>query len=464
MRVEEGGAPRLRIPPQARRARITGSHVYRFLACEHAVWLDFFGDPGCKLPPSRTLQRLLDGGVAHEAAIVAELGYPEPAYERDDFDTGAARTEGLLRRGVDGVSQGVLWDPPFLGIPDLLRREPGASALGEWHYVVGDIKSSRRPRADQALQVAFYSRLLGKLQDRHPEHGFLVMQDGSEERIDTVALAPVLDEVLEEMAELLAARRTSTPHVSVHCRECAWRAACDQEPDVHRVPGLTRSVRGMLDREGYRELDALMAVEPRRQAGKGLLPEATWQRARWGAQALREQRALRVRDPRLHEIQTPLASLVILHDPRTGRLPVFAARLPGAPPLVVPALGPAAEERAAREVLRALARAGSAGHGDGLPGRLYELMQRMPADTPQLLQLEARAVNVMSIVRGAWVFPAPVRSPAEALAWIRGEPPAEAGSWLGLHLAAEDTASLEAIARAELDALDELSSSLLQGS
>src|SRR5690606_9037717 len=103
-----------------------------------------------------------------EALRTAGLGYAEPSYERDDYGAGAAQTLALLRQGVAGVTQGVLADGGFLGIPDLLRREPGASALGDFHYVVGDVKSSAGARADQALQVAFYARLLEKVQGRPP--------------------------------------------------------------------------------------------------------------------------------------------------------------------------------------------------------------------------------------------------------------------------------------------------------
>ena len=130
---------------------ITGTHVYSLFACERAVALDLSEDRSLRRPLRDDEEMVLARGREHEARIVAELDWPEPEYPPRDFEAGAAATRALLADGVPGVLQGVLLGSDRLGIPDLLRREEGPSAFGDWHYVVGDVKSSSRARGDQVL-------------------------------------------------------------------------------------------------------------------------------------------------------------------------------------------------------------------------------------------------------------------------------------------------------------------------
>ncbi len=453
--------PRVRIPDGAVRSRVTGSQVYGFLKCEHSVWLDFLGDKSRKLPPSEALEHLLARGRAHEDVIVDGLDYVEPDYEPGDFVAGARATRELLERGVDGVSQGVLRDTApgvgeYLGIPDLLRRTLGESALGEWHYVVGDIKSSWRPRSDQALQVAFYSWLLGELQGIVPDRGYLILRDGSEEEVDVRALTPVLFEVLEELDERLNGAAPSRPHRTRSCADCGWREVCAESRDVHWIPGLTRSVRGLLEATGYASLDALRHVEPRVLGREGVLAEATWQRARWGAIALTEGRAHSVRAPRLHELRKPAAAVVVLRDGFDQRCPVFAWQIQGAESRVLMARTRDEEQTAIHTLLAELRGNGSLCHSGGLASVLYEFAARSPAIAADLAALEARAVDLMSIARGAWVFPSPVRIPHEVLAWVDGEDPGAQDDVVALALAADDFDTLEQTARTELEGVGRL--------
>lgn len=447
----------MRIPSGARRQRITGSQVYGFFKCEHLVYLDFYADEAQKLPPGPELAHLFERGKAHERDVVARLHYPEPSYPQGDYEEGARRTLELLRQGVPGVQQGVLYHPPYLGIPDLLRRAPGESALGDFHYVVGDIKSSFTSRSDQALQVTFYSHLLAGAQGRVPERGFLVLRDHREEEVDVSALTLTLVEILEEMEAHVAHEGASRPHRSFACRDCGWRALCAASPDVYWVPGLTRAVQSLLDRAGYRSLDALSRVEPRERARDALLPEATWQKARSGAAALLAGRALPVRSPRLADLVGRGRPVVILRDPFDQRFPAFASLDPSGLrlPRVHLALRPEDEEEAFRGFLSDLSGDESLCHSGGFSGSLYHFAQRLLHLSPDVRSAESRGLNLMSIVRGAYAFPAPVRIPEEALAWIEGAPLEAAGD-VALLLAAEDEAGLRERAESELRALDRL--------
>jgi hypothetical protein len=362
-----------------------------------------------------------------------------------------------MERGVPGISQAVLYCPPYLGVPDILRREEGGSALGGFHYVAGDVKSSFRPRSDQALQVTFYSELLGEVQGRRPDHGYLVLRDGREERVDVGALFLVLEEVLGEMESLLADGSASRPHRSLTCRDCGWREVCSESRAIYWIPGLTRSVRRLVDQAGLGSLEALSAIDPRALGRQGLLPEATWQRVRWGAEALRAGRAIRVREPRLQGLKGKGLPVAVLRDPFDQRFPAFAG-----PESSEVALDAEEEEGAFRRLvaeLRRPARDESLCHSGAWIAALHHFAPRALDLAEELAALEARSVNLMAIVRGAWVFPAPVASPEEALAWIDGralEPGAAAEPDVALRLAERNGEALRARAESERAGLQNL--------
>ncbi|MFQ5504703.1 MAG: TM0106 family RecB-like putative nuclease [Planctomycetota bacterium] len=444
--------PDLEIPGQARRDRITGSLIYEFLRCEHAVHLELFAEPERRLPPGPALEKLLARGREYEQSVVAGLDYAEPAHDPRDLAQGARATLGLMTEAVPGISQGVLERHPYLGIPDLLRREAGASRFGDYHYVAGDIKSSYRSRSDQALQVTFYSCLLGEIQERVPGYGYLILRDGREERLDLAALLPVLLEVIEEIGEHLQGAE-SRPHRSVSCRDCRWRELCAESPDVFWIPGLTRSVRSILQESGYATLDALASADPKALGKAGRLPESTWERARSGARAVRQGRAQKLREPRSSELGKVRRPAVILRDGFERRFPVFGSLADDGRPRMHLAMERGEEEQALTRFLNETRGSDRLCHAGGLPASLYYFAERFPHLVKEAASSEARSVDVMSLVRGAWIFPAPVSSPGEALAWIRGEAPDEPGEDVALLLDAGDAEGLLELARRDLEAL-----------
>ena len=132
--------------------RITGTHVYTYPRCPRNVALDLYGDRNLKRPSTPWEELVLARGREFEADYVAGLtGYVEPTYPRGQHEVGAEATLALLEEGVIAICQGVLLLGDRLGIPDLLRRVPLQSELGDHSFEVLDVKSSARSRGDQVL-------------------------------------------------------------------------------------------------------------------------------------------------------------------------------------------------------------------------------------------------------------------------------------------------------------------------
>ncbi|PIE23187.1 MAG: hypothetical protein CSA62_08220 [Planctomycetota bacterium] len=450
--------PDLRFAAGARRKRVTGSHIYGHMSCEHRVRLDFFEDPGRALPMSGSLERLLERGRDFEDLLMQDLGYPEPDFEAPDFEAGAAQTLALMQQARPGIAQAVLFEAPWLGIPDLLRRESGNSRFGEYHYVVGDIKSSWRSRSDQAMQVAFYSRLLARLQDRQPEYGYLILRSGEEERIDISGLDPILDLVLDEVAAMARGESRTRPQRNDHCSSCRWRELCAEEDPMGWLPGLTRSTRELLAQAGLLRPEQLFEAHAEQRAREAGVARASFLRAVQVARAVREGRALPLRGLRDPGVLHDFCAVWIGRDGFDDRSLLFASQREGRPAKLSFARDRAEEESAMAALIEEFLEGElTVVHGPEFPSLLASFASRMPEWLPRIQRVENRLLAACSLLRGAHAFPAPVVAASELAAWLDGEAPSEELSeqraLLAQLLAGEDYATMEQLAEAELAGL-----------
>lgn len=413
--------------------RITGTTVYTYAACPRAAELDLHEDRSRRRALTEAEEMVRQRGRELEELRTARLGYVHPDFARGDYDDGARQTLALLRDGKAGVTQGVLLDGELLGIPDLLRKEAGASALGDYHYVVGDVKSSSMARADQALQVAFYGRLLAKVQDRPPSYGFLWLKDGREQRLPLADIEPVLDDVLERVSVLARGKATcERPFLSSACRRCHWSTMCADalaaKEDLSLIDGMTRGLRTTLEAVGVRRVGDLLGASVERLSRRAHLESALVRRLQLSARAFVEGAVVPVHDAAdAARIGHNAACIHVLVDG-------FAERL-----LCVGACWQEAG-RARREV-RVPADAGAAWSA------FQAVIAAVPASAPLLhwggalpswfqlashehlgdVDLHGRLIDVARRLRGVVTFPAPVFSLRDAVRCGLGVDPDRAG-------------------------------------
>lgn len=388
---------------EARRSRITGTHLYQLFRCERSVYLDWFGNPDLIEPPGESLELLLQRGRSFEDTVVEKLDYVEPEYDRGSFNQGAEQTLQFMRDGVVGISQGVVIDGDLLGIPDLLRREEGASDLGDFHYVVGDIKSSRRARADQVMQVVFYNEILTELQGRSADYGYLLLRDGHEERFRIADVRHRFLEALDEIRELL---RNRAPRLRLRgeCRKCRWTKLCHSEAEAHddlsQLPGFSMALRVELDRLGVSSVRELRALSPERI---GHVPGLA--RLHAGARAIADDRPVVLRRPAVPE-SAEHSFVQLTRDPFLDRTLVFGLlRADGSYQSFVVSQrdGEAgAEDDAQLEFLAELwRREGPIFHYGGAP-----VVHLIPAESASGPPVDHRLCDLRPVLRGAVVFPA----------------------------------------------------------
>lgn len=410
--------------------RITGTHFYTLPRCAHAVRLDLHEDRSKRREITPVEEFVRKRGRDFEDQLVAELGYPEPDFARGDWEAGAAATLALLREGVEGVSQGILLGDGMLGIPDLLRKEPGESALGAHHYVVGDVKTSGKPRSDQLLQVLFYSQLLGQLQERPPEYGYLVLKDGSEHRFCLREYQAVYRDVEARLRELAEPETPSRPFFGPGCSKCHWSEIClpelESADDLSLVQGVTQGLRQTLEREGVQTAAQLAGIKAEPLARKTHLEATLLRRLKKAARARVEGRyQLEKRGGNLD--QSGAAILHQLYDPYSERMLYLGLRHPAGPEGELRHLLPASREEEWPAFLQLIAELPPSTcllhYGNTLPQWMVERSRGvgMPAG------LEERLVDLRKRLAAAALYPGPVFGLDDHVRFGLGADPARAG-------------------------------------
>ncbi len=421
--------------------RITGTHVYSYVKCPQLAALDLHLSRSERRPAHPWEEFAAQRGRDFEATFVRDLGVVSPEYPERDFEAGSAATLALLRAGAPWIHQAVLMVGDRLGLPDLLRRLPGPSELGDWHYEVIDVKTSGRPRGEQILQVVFYTDLLAAVQGRMPEHGALVLKDGREERFAIADYAAAGAEVLAELRALRDEPARARPFLQAACSGCYHDRRCldamTAAGDLSLVQGMSHGARAILEQVGCRTVQDLATFHADGARARGNLDSALVRRLVRAAHAHLLGEVLVEERPRAARGGAE-AVVHLLTDPYADRLLAFGVLDPAAPGstfrCVLPATA-ADEWPAVSGLLASLPRNATILHfGEALPRWLEAHALHEDADRT----LDGRLVDLKKRLRGAATFPRAVFGLHDFVQFglrrdpLRAGSPGEAAMWMSL--------------------------------
>ena len=245
--------------------RVTAQDFYDYAKCPHRVYLNRFGITAEKLPLADFLNLLFERALLHEQQVIAGLAYQRPVGET--LTEKAASTVELMAAGVERIYQGVLLEPEYSGVPDLLERVDGApSNFGDYFYKPVDIKSGSgygneakgHLREDYGLQLFHYATLLARIQGRFPPDGEILNKRG--ERVDFRLddFRQAYTEQLPELRALVTGAKTEVPALSAHCSKCQWWGHCEaaltKGQDVTLLSDVGRSKQSVLNAAGIRSI------------------------------------------------------------------------------------------------------------------------------------------------------------------------------------------------------------------
>lgn len=358
----------------------------------------------------------------------------EPKYTNRDFDEGARATLDLMEAKIPNIYQGVLKSGDLLGIPDLLHYDPAGD-----YYTIGDVKASAEAKVEHAMQVAFYTDILGTLQKRRAPSAFLILADGSRSEIALSDVELLYREAVDDVRAMRGGRDEPRPIYTNYCGGCPWREVCVpemlQKENLSLVFGVTRARREGLEAAGIINITDLAAIDPSDVAERTELPRETLRRLKLQAMSILQQKPIRLGPFPYKRARTAVAAAVA-RDPRGTHFAEFLAyRTCKVNDRLeehwyhFEAAEAAGEEVAYRKFLRALADDFDAPiyhFGDAFPDALASLDARYGKLNDPLDRIFARLCDVQSAVRTALVLPThhyDLTNMARALGVVLPEPP-----------------------------------------
>ncbi|MGO9274220.1 MAG: TM0106 family RecB-like putative nuclease [Terriglobia bacterium] len=245
--------------------RVTAQDFYDYAKCPHRVYLNRFGKAPEKLPLSDFLNLLFERALLHEHQVIASLACQVPSGET--LEERAASTIKLMEVGAERIYHGVLLQPEYSGIPDLLERVDGpASRFGGYFYKPVDIKSGSgyeneekgELRQDYGLQLFHYAALVEKVQGAFPPEGVILNKGGERVVYPLGDFRDLYARILPELRALVTGAKTDEPALSAYCLKCQWWGHCEpvlhEGQDVTLLPDVGRSKKAALNSAGIRSI------------------------------------------------------------------------------------------------------------------------------------------------------------------------------------------------------------------
>jgi len=206
---------------------ITASRLIQFASCSHAYFLDAAGDPSLKRKESDAEKLMREEGIAFQSEALRRFGIEESGVSHAPLEEGFETTLGWMNAGSRTISQGVLLNGNYAGIPDILIRVPGRSNLGDYTYAPIEIKNRTSVTSYDRLQLSFYAMLLEPVLGYRPESGSVLSPDGElKEVLFSPKLTRQLSEFLRHMNLVDSKRLATAPLRCSSCPRCFWSEHC----------------------------------------------------------------------------------------------------------------------------------------------------------------------------------------------------------------------------------------------
>lgn len=291
---------------------LTDFLLLNYKRCQRRAFLDVYGDPSQRDGERDFLLKLRQENQIHIQSTLEKF-YPHYQQVRpiaNDWESKAQETEALMKQGVHCIYQGTIFlqnlpaNPIFptdesfycLGNPHLLVRQPGESKFGDWFYRPVSIHLGRRPKPEYKIVAAFYSHLLGYLQDIPLPIPILILREHNPYIVDLSQWFKKLEDTVIECVTMLSQEEEPEVFISrQRCSLCHWHNHCytiaQSQQHLSLVPGVTPSRYQSLQEMGLLTVESLADACPTNM-GEVIGTEVANQ-LQQQAQAIVENRAIR---------------------------------------------------------------------------------------------------------------------------------------------------------------------------
>jgi predicted RecB family nuclease len=234
---------------------VTGSILYNLVECPHRVLLDAFGNQVDRDAINPFVRLLWERGSLFESETIGKLQVPLLDLSKVDEDDRERLTLEAMARGEPLIYGGRIRFEDLIGMPDLLRKEPGG-------YVPGDVTSGRgkeggdedhdgKPKLHYAVRLALYVDILEHLKYSAARRAFVLDIEDNEVTYEYSGPGNDLweryEELLADARAILLRQINPLPAYGSVCKLCHWHAFCiaklTEADDLTLIPRLGRSDR-----------------------------------------------------------------------------------------------------------------------------------------------------------------------------------------------------------------------------
>ena len=276
---------------------ISGMDVTDYIRAPFGLWCRYHAPEEERAEVTAFLDMILEAGQSHEHETI-EGEFPQAARQpHTTMEEGFEATLQMMERGEREIHAMPLLSLPhgLRGVPDVLQREDAHSVFGNYRYRVVEIKLARNLRREHFIQAAFYTLLLGQIQESTPEEFHLVNGDRSWVACDFSEYESELDHAILETRSIVSG--DSSPQPCYGYSQWPWQTFGDrlaiENRDVSLISGVGPVLQSELHQANFigiedvarSRLDELLDVRGVGPAkARRLLPKA---KALTSAQAIR---------------------------------------------------------------------------------------------------------------------------------------------------------------------------------
>lgn len=256
--------------------------IIKFIDSPYSLWMDkkTSGTNAKKLvePPKEATkatlkESLFNEGNVFEEKIISQMieGVGDSKVFKIEKDlNGSIITTGLKEATIDAMKAGnsvivqaYLEDDMLYGFSDLLVRVPVPSKLGNYSYVVKDIKRSQTPKAKFVLQILCYCNILSKIQGVFPEKAYIILGNGEEEEFKTGDYLEYFKQVINSCQSFLN-NEQEMPFPDKNQNHGFWQeTALDflkEKNDISLLPDITKEQIKLLRESSVNSIDELISA------------------------------------------------------------------------------------------------------------------------------------------------------------------------------------------------------------
>lgn len=219
-------------------SRITRDVLESYLICRYKGYLKCIGHQGIK----SGYENLLAGRRAEVKLKVIEKIITRN--RQDQVPMGISLTDSVLKQGPPFVLEPTLEDATLSISFDGLKKAPGPSTLGDFHYIPMSFHAEYKIRKEHRLMLEMYGLFLSRHQGIMPTNG--IIWHGEESKATRVQLnsdTGNIEQLLFGLLEMSNSQVSPKLILNEHCQVCEFRARCHdqavQEDNISLIRGVS---------------------------------------------------------------------------------------------------------------------------------------------------------------------------------------------------------------------------------